>query len=398
MHILLLPSWYPANPSDVVGVFFRDQALALASRGHKVGVVAPMMHSVKKLIRRERGKTTKSIPEENDQGVITYRRDLWAVLPRIPYGNFFLWQQAADRLMEKYIQKQGVPDIVHAHSALFAGAVAAEWKSRLNIPVVLTEHSSAFARGVLQPWQLRLARKAASGADARIAVSPELGKLLSDILRDAAGDWLWIPNVVADRFQPGDRQPPGVSKPVRFLNLALMTENKCQQDLIEAFAKAFKRNWEYELWFGGDGPLKNRLEETAKSLGVKDQVRFLGRIPPANVPDLLRDVDVMVLSSHYETFGLVAAEALMCGTPVVATRCGGPECIVQDGDGLLVPVGDIDQLSNALARMGDLMPTINSTDIARRAWQRFSADAVGGQLEEVYAGLKTARNKRAATQ
>jgi glycosyltransferase involved in cell wall biosynthesis len=144
--------------------------------------------------------------------------------------------------------------------------------------------------------------------------------------------------------------------------------------------------------------LKGKLEENARHLGLQDQVRFLGRISPVQVPDLLRDVDVMVVSSHYETFGLVAAEALMCGTPVVATRCGGPECIVQEGDGLLVPVGDIDQLSNALARMVDLLPTINSADIAERAWQRFSADAVGAQLEEVYAGLKTDRNKPAATQ
>ena len=140
MHILLLPSWYPAHPNDVRGVFFRDQALALSARGHKVGVVAPMMHSMKKFLSGPRPE--KSVRRENDNGVLTYRRDLWAALPRVPYGNYLLWQRAADRLLEKYIKEQGRPDIIHAHSAIFGGAVAARWKSRFNLPVVLTEHAN----------------------------------------------------------------------------------------------------------------------------------------------------------------------------------------------------------------------------------------------------------------
>ena len=72
MHILLIPSWYPKSQNDVSGVFFRDQALALNEYGHKVGVIAPLMVSMRtpfKVI------TARKFPEfENDNGVLTYRK------------------------------------------------------------------------------------------------------------------------------------------------------------------------------------------------------------------------------------------------------------------------------------------------------------------------------------
>ena len=365
------------------GVFFRDQAIAVWLRGHKVGVTAPIMHSLRTFLSGS--QKVKSVREEKDQGVVTLRRDVWAYMPRIPFGNYILWKQAADLLLERYIEKHGRPEIVHAHSALFAGAVAANWKKRFGIPFALTEHSTAFARDALPLWQMRLAKKAAAAADYRIAVSPALGELLSETMGSGATDWTWIPNIVADRFRWRGKEKPGINRRVRFLNLALMTEKKGQIDLMEAFSEGFRMKKEVELWFGGDGPLNRQLKTAAEKLGVKDRVRFLGRIAPAKVPELFRSVDVLVVSSHYETFGLVAAEALMCGVPVVATRCGGPECIVQEGDGLLVPPGDPVKLSEALLKMVDLLPELDSQAISDRARQRFSSDAVGRQLDDIYA-------------
>ena len=315
-------------------------------------------------------------------------------MPLIPYGNYFLWKRAADHLLKQYIDEQGSPDIVHAHSAIFAGAVASHWKDRLDIPVVLTEHSSAFARGTLQSWKLGLAKKATTTVDSRIAVSPALGKLLSDTLGGSQNDWTWVPNIVAERFRPDEKSEQKAKRPIRFLNLALMTKNKGQFYLLEAFAMGFQ-NENCHLWFGGNGPLRRQLEKTAKRLGVSDQVHFLGMVPPAEVPELLRKVDVMVIASHYETFGLVAAEALMSGTPVIATRCGGPECIIEHKDGLMVPPKNPDELSKALVHMVDLLPRLNSADISARARLRFSADVVGAQLEHIYAGLVMNKDRAA---
>jgi glycosyltransferase involved in cell wall biosynthesis len=381
MHILLLPSWYPKNPSDIGGVFFRDQALALVNHGHKVGVISPQMKSVRTLFSRTE-KT--SLPYfELDLGLSTYRKEVLAALPRIPYGNYWLFKRAAQKMLRDYIKHQGKPDIIHAHGAVFGGAVAVALAKEFDIPVVLTEHSSGFARGIYSPWQLKLAEKAIAGSHSYISVSPSLGQLLGDQFGFSKGRWKWIPNVVAERFKTPDIF---VSKgrPLRFLNLALMTATKGQFDLVKAFHSVVECGVTAELWLAGDGPIRAGLEEQASNLGIAKKVHFLGLIAPEKVPQLLSEIDVMVVSSHYETFGVVAAEALMAGVPVIATRCGGPECIVQDGDGLLVPPKQPLVLGQAMRQLGEELSSYNRKGIADRAKDRFSGPAVAVRLTEEY--------------
>jgi len=379
MHICLLPSWYPDDVKGVRGVFFRDQALALRVFGHKVGVVAVGMRSLKTLGRRLRKES-----RGDDEGIPTYRAEVWAALPRVPYGNYWLWRRVARRLFARYVREQGRPDVIHAHASIYAGAAAAELGREYGIPVVLTEHSTGFARRIYRPWQWRLAAAAAEGAARRIAVSPGLGELLRRELVTQRKEWIWVPNVVAERFMGGTRRERERRSSVRFLNLALMTPKKGQADLLIAFAQAFGGQNGFELWLGGDGPIRSQLEARARELGLEGQVRFLGRVEPDVVPALLGEVDVMVIASHYETFGVVAAEALMAGRPVVATRCGGPECIVGEDDGLLVEPRAPDQLAQALRRISDRLDEYPANALAQRARARFGGAAVAKELTAIY--------------
>jgi len=382
-HILILPSWYPAGPSDARGVFFRDQALALAEFGHRVGVAAVNMKSIRFVRQWRSYKRAQAV--EIDEGIATYRRNLWAALPRVPYGNYKLWKAAAESVLERYVEENGMPDLIHAHCAVYAGIVAKKWGRRHGIPVVLTEHSSGFACRSFRPWQLKLAEEGAVGADACIAVSPALGWVLDDALPRARGRWTWVPNVVGPRFCPEDTICSVTERPKRLLNLGAMKENKGQADLLDAFSQAFGRSMRTaELWVGGSGPLRHRLEAQAQELGLGTRVRFLGHVAPTEVPSLMAQVDAVVVASHYETFGVVAAEALMAGVPVVATRCGGPESIVGEGDGHLVPPRDVRALARGLVSVIKDGKTSDRRAIAARAKARFSSAAVGRQLTELY--------------
>lgn len=101
----------------------------------------------------------------------------------------------------------------------------------------------------------------------------------------------------------------------------------------------------------GNGPLFERLLTLRRDLGLEDAVTFLGL--RADVPTVLRNLDVYALSSSTEGFSIACIEAMACGIPVVATRSGGPQEIIEDGvSGLLVPTRDPQRLAEAIERIG----------------------------------------------
>ncbi|MCI5147407.1 MAG: glycosyltransferase, partial [Candidatus Electrothrix sp. AR3] len=146
----------------------------------------------------------------------------------------------------------------------------------------------------------------------------------------------------------------------------------------------FFKNTETELRIGGIGQLKEELIAFALSKGVKNQVQFLGMLSREQVKQEMTDADCFVLSSRYETFGVVLIEALSCGTPVVATCCGGPEDIVNEGNGLLVPVAQPDKLAEAMHTVYKNTNNYDSGKIAKDCFERFGTDAFVQNATRLY--------------
>jgi glycosyltransferase involved in cell wall biosynthesis len=119
-------------------------------------------------------------------------------------------------------------------------------------------------------------------------------------------------------------------------------------DLLQAFSLA--NIPESYLIFAGDGPLRTSLEQTARDLGIADRVRFLGFMNQSQLPSAYRAADLLVLPSHYEPFGLVVNEAMLCRLPVVISdRVGAKFDLVRPGEnGYVFPVGDLDALARIL--------------------------------------------------
>jgi glycosyltransferase involved in cell wall biosynthesis len=118
-----------------------------------------------------------------------------------------------------------------------------------------------------------------------------------------------------------------------------------QKALSVAF-EAVRRNEDVTLLVAGDGPERAKIEA-----GAPANVRFLGAQPRERVFELMHAADATLLSSDWESFGLVVAESLAVGTPVLAASAGGVGEVLEDGrNGLLVGAGDVDGLAAAIQR------------------------------------------------
>ena len=390
MHILLIPSWYATAENPVLGSFFREQAHALARSGHRVGVIAPNLRSVRELPAGIAG-ASRGIVVNDDDGVVTYRLEGAQLLPGLRPGNDRAWVSAGRKLFARYVAEQGPPDVLHAHATFMAGIIGAELKRESGIPLVVTEHSTVFERRPIPLFQVDEARAALAESDARLVVSPQLGASMERVIGRAACPWEWVPNMVDPVFLNADlppRRPPG---PFRFLNVGFLHEKKGQADLLAAFAQHFRGDGTVELRIGGDGPERERLYEASYALGVADQVAWLGALGRDSVRDEMLAADAFVLSSRLETFGVVLIEALACGLPVIATRSGGPECVVEEDDGLLVPVGDINALGQAMAHLKDGIFDFDPRAIRSRCEARFGEAVLLDRLDAVYARITDGR-------
>lgn len=384
MHILFIPSWYPTYKNPISGTFFREQAHALKRAGHQVGVIYPQLRSLK-LIRKSLFGWPAGITYENDDGIPTYGLHGWAWLPIIPRLNINLWVKAGERLFERYVSDRGRPDLIHAHSCLLGGVLAARLKATYGISYLITEHSSAYHSSLIHSWQRLHVSEALSKASALVTVSPQLGHLIESNFGDAVHPWVWIPNMVDVAFCTSIQyQRKETNRPFQFLNIGLLTEKKGQADLIRAFARQFIGNEDVQLRIGGDGPVRSKLERLTADLGINDRVIFLGMLSRDEVRKEMQACDAFVLSSHYETFGIVLVEALACGKPVVATRCGGPECIVHADNGLLIPVHDEIALGNAMSTLRLSISRYDPEVIRNDCIARFGPSTVIDQLTSLY--------------
>ena len=382
MHVLIIPSWYPETPEDIDGIFFRLQAQALQRSGLKIGVTAPVFRSMrgKPASVVNGGYGIRSYTEEN---IPTYIYKSMYFFPRLPYLDRHRWVGAGWKLFKRYVRDHGTPDIIHAHSMNHAGILAQQIHEKTGIPFVLTEHSSTYARKLIRDWQRPAMLQSAQQCSARIAVSKDFCRLLET---EYGGlDWQYIPNSLSPAFiRPVDLANKPKNADFTFCSVAHLNYNKGFDILLPAFAEALKTHPDLKLKIGGTGLIASQLHNLAAELGLENSVEFLGGLQNDQVLDLMFRSDAFVLASRNETFGVVFIEALSQGLPVAATRCGGPQTIINENNGILVPVGDVQALAGALVSLYENRGRYDAQTLRADCLSEFGEEAVVRQITAVY--------------
>jgi len=166
--------------------------------------------------------------------------------------------------------------------------------------------------------------------------------------------------------------------------------SKGYDTLLKSMPQVIKEFPSVKLIIIGDGIQREYLERLCSDLGISQRVSFRGRKMPAEVLGFLKNIDLFVLASNWEGFGLALIEAMSSGKPVVATKVGGIPEIVEDGEcGFLVPPGDPQALAEKviyLLRNRDLATEMGKEG-RKRVETLFSLDNMIVKLEGLYQDL-----------
>ncbi|MDI6773846.1 MAG: glycosyltransferase [Verrucomicrobiota bacterium] len=391
MNIFLIPSWYPSEAHPFVGSFTQEQAHLFAELYPDTQVVVSVVGSID-------AHLSVLSPWAWPRALAKLARQ--ARFAEVADGNFIEWRRAAPqwtfflggfgpvirghrRNFELARQRFGAMDVIHAHVAFPGGWAAMEIARDSGVPFMITEHMSpfpfpAFCMGGRLSARIRRPMEAAR---AIVAVSPWHAERIASF---GLPKPVAVPNVVDERvFRP---IPAGTRDdgPFRFLTVGGMIPQKGIPDLLRAAREVAAARPMVRFRIAGTGPNLNAYRRLARELGVAGQVDWLGAVPRSDMPDAYAGSDAVVVSSRHESFSVVCVEAIACGKPVVATRCGGPESILTPACGILVPVSDIAGLRDAMLKMIGDREAFRPEQVRECFMGRLSREAVLGRIREMY--------------
>jgi glycosyltransferase involved in cell wall biosynthesis len=371
MFVLIVSRGYPTPDNPLMGIFETDQAKALQSYGHRVILVSVDLRSLRR-------KRKLGFQHFFSDGLEIYNFSF--PLGRVPkrlllYAGIF----SIRKLYSQIIQQYGSPDMIHAHFTEIA-AIASSLKEKYNIPLIVTEHSSLMNKDKISTTSFFWGEKAYHHANKIICVSSALSE---KVKKHFGKDSIIVPNIVDTTIFSSVRKK---NNRFIFISVGSLICRKGFDVLINAFSSGhFDEN--VSLYIVGEGSCRNHLEKQIRILNLEKQVKLFGVLSRQQIQELFSISSVFILTSRLETFGVVYIEAMSAGLPVVATRCEGPEDFVDEANGLLVDVEDMEGTATAMKYMYRNIDRYNGEKISAETKKHFAPDMIARQLTEIYQSI-----------
>jgi D-inositol-3-phosphate glycosyltransferase len=384
-----------------MNVYVRDLSLALSRQGHTVDIYT-----------RSQDTCAPRISHELDTGARVFHVTAGPEEPIAKeeiYANLPLFVEEVERIAARLQRRY---DVIHSHywlSGLAARELKAAWQ---GVPIIQMFHTLGHMKNqtaqapheIAPPLRIDSEAEIMDFADRIVAGSP-LDKAQMVWLYGADANKIDVipPGVDLSRFRPIDPLEAkaflGVPAGKRLILFVGRIEPlKGIDTLLRAMSTVAEECGGCEgltvAIIGGDVDVPPeqmsaemaRLHQLRADLGIEDLVTFLGKRGQDTLPYYYSAAEVVVMPSHYESFGMVALEAMACGTPVIASRVGGLRFSVVHGyTGLHVPVGDADALAAALLRV--LKNDALRWELAgnsRRMAQQFGWPTIARQVVDLY--------------
>lgn len=341
MQVLILNHEFPPLGGGV-GITTYNVARELVKMGHKVDVLTSRYKDLKK--------------EEIIEGIQVYRvksfrkniltNTLIGMLAFVIFGI----------IRYRKLCKQKKYRVVHFFFSVPSGIISLFTPKRQRFSIVVSLQGSdvpgydpytfRFLHWLFKPLNKMVWHK----ADILFALSHGLKRIAQKTDKNVRIEVIHN-GVDSNIFRVLDKKKPATSK-IRLICVARLIKRKGIQYLLYALSNIKRNN--IELMIVGTGDYEEQLRQLVKKLNLSQIVTFYGYCPNEGLCRLYNDSDIFALPSLTESFGIVFAEAMACGLPIIGTRVGGiPEFVRDQVDGFLVPPGDIESLRQALTNLID---------------------------------------------
>jgi glycosyltransferase involved in cell wall biosynthesis len=313
-------------------------------------------------------------------------RSFYLKWPKNELLNLRKWTDSTVRLFQKYLATFGQPDIILAHSSIWAGYAASKIYKGYDIPYIITEHRSRYtgltaeARKFFRDAHQSILEEAFREAKMIIAVSDALHNSIRKYA-SAGQEILTIPNLVdTDYYMPPAKRQ---RDPFVILSIGRLEHEKGMDLVIQAFDRLAGEIPNAWLRIIGKGPLENRLKALASEIKASENISFLGRLTPRQLLAEIQQASMLAVASRFEAFGVVFIEAMSTGMPVVAARSGGPETFITEMTGKVVENDNISALHDGLKYIYDNYNSYDPETIRQYVIDHFSKQAVIGKYAEL---------------
>lgn len=392
MNIFYIPSWYPSPDHPLSGIFIQEQIEGLTDLNPhlKAGISlwgqkdeSMMLYSktpFSTLAKVFSQKNTREDVQSIKDNAFIFYRPAFTWTKKITNGNLSNILKANDYNFRSFEKRFGRIHLIHAFVTFPGGYIAMKLAKKYKIPYVITEEMSPFRPDIFMNLRHKIHEQVIlplKNATEVIAVSPSAADQLNFYTGSRVA---YIPNMINETFFT---PPKNVARQRKFcfFTLGRMVEQKGIPVLLEAISKLKNKSVLFRI--GGDGENLSQYKQLSKALSL-DNIEWLGALDRNQARQHFQNCDAFILPSLHESMGVVFAEAIACGKPIIATKCGGPESIVNESNGLLAEVGDSDDLAQKISWMIDHYDRYKPEIIRADFMKRFSQKVVGNQIMELY--------------
>ena len=367
--LLVLPELFPDFEGDWKGVFIEDYLEAVSSINTQTLYIR--LTGEQKGVKDEKFKTKFNVRR--------YCVSDHKVNPALKPFLYIKWFIKGIEFGTAYKNT----NIIHAHGAVLNGSLAYFISKKLGVPYVVSEHTGPYKR-ILNSWIKRNISKFVFKKASKILVVSEHQK--NEVQK------LGIPKEKIEvSYNPINTNTFNInyrnSSEKNIVFTSRLDEFKGGLRTLKAFHQITDKFPDYKLIIVGEGEEYSLLEQFIKTNQLAQKVILKGSLSKAEIANIYHSCSFMVFPSRHETFGLVAAEALCCGLPVICTNKTAPKEFINSNNGILVEPDDIDAIANAMSKMIENIHEYSSNEIHQGIKDRFGLENFGKYLIGIYRSL-----------